>query len=310
MSPDGVTYIEDDEVSFFDLICIAFRRKRTFLISISVCFVMAFIALRFNSPEYTARLMIRPLAAEDSLSATQGLSLSGGLLGQTTDENIALYIGTMSSVEMMQRAISQRGLAQLVQPNLWDGQKKEWIPPSGLLAAVRAGLNSLVDRSWTRDPADPVIVGGLVSKMITVDRADNKLTPNIYAVMVKAKSPDMALNVLTILHEETISVIRENKIRNAQALLNGLRKRYTESTEIAYRSAFLEQIMRQEKRLLMLQDPQYPIIDLVDPPSFASAPQVIPIGIGLAAGLLAGFSIAFILNILLYLFKGRKTAGT
>jgi hypothetical protein len=296
-------------LNFYDLICISLQRKMLILISISVCLVLSFVLLSFNKAEYSARLLIRPLAAEDNPSAPQGLSLSGGLLGQTTDENIALYVGTMRSVEMIQRAIKQRGLAQLLQSARWDAENKQWLPETGFSAAVRGTLNDMLGRSIERHPEDPAIVGSLLSNMLYISRADSKMTPNIYEVMIKAKNPDVALDTLTIIHEETVALIRENKVRNVEILLQGLRKRYAESSEVAYRSAFLEQIMQQEKRLLMLRDPQYPIVDVIDPPSFATAPHVITLKAGLGGGILAGLILGLLINLALYFLKGARKAS-
>ena len=282
--------------SLWDLIKVSLGRKAVIILCATVGIALGFAALKLVSPQATARLLIKPLASEDSPTPNKELTIGGGLLGNNTDQSIALYIGTLHSSEMLSRAIKDRGLAQLLFSDRWDAANNRWLEPTGFLADVKRSLNEFLGRPKAPPMDDPSVVSGAVDEMLTAMSFD-KLTPTIFEITVTDKSGDRALEILTILHQETISLIRENKIRNAQTLLNSMRARYQEVSELVYRTALTEQIVTQEKRLMMLQDKNYPIIDVVDPPSISSPARGLPIALTVLAGMLVGTFFGMLINI-------------
>lgn len=299
----------ETEINIFDLARVALGNKWIILACTLIGFLLSSFWLYTHPPEFVARVVFKPLAREDQMDprTSSSGSLAGRLFGTETDQSIALYISTIYSVEMIERAIQKRDLAQLVMPHLWNAETREWEQPTGTMASINRAARRLFGRAETIDPKDPTVILAALDNLVTFDPLIEKLTPSTVKMEVRSRDPEQALAILKALHEEALSYIREKKEIYISGMLRSMKSRYAETSERAYREAFLQQIMSLEKRLIMLRGEDYAIVELIDPPAIASPPLAMPLALGLLLGLVGGALLGMTVNV--GLFSRRLLQG-
>jgi hypothetical protein len=206
-------------------------------------------------------------------------------------------------MDVIGQAVAKHNLAQLLQPHLWNSKTGEWDRPTGLRSDIRNFLSELLGRPPRLEPDDPLVVAAILGKIVSIQSSGVYSGRSIYRVTVSFKQPQAALDILSILHEETMKKMQKASINNVENILHILRESYNKETNSEIREGLLNDIIYTEKRLLTIRDQHFSIIEVVDKPSFPMEPEISSPGIIISLGIISGIIIGIIINIFLYYLK-------
>lgn len=219
-----------------------------------------------------ARIVVAPLAEkDDALNAadqTRTTLTVGNLLGGRAPPEIDSYYSTIESMGVVLALLKQGQLAQDLFPKQWDASNGVWRAPSGVLAEASSGLRAWLGLPPRLQPDDPALVHAELLRITTFKALDKDFAPSSYELDLKLSRPEVARSLLSALHNETLAEIRQRAVVRTSALVTTLHRLYDETQVQDYRQTLAKMIADQEQKLMLLQNPSYPVaVEVIDPPA-------------------------------------------
>jgi hypothetical protein len=154
------------------------------------------------------------------------------------------------------------------------------------------------------------LVRGILLKRLSFEVLDKNYATNAYSIEIKLRDGQTALRLLTLLHEKTLSVIRERERAQSEAIIAALHTLYDKTQVQDYRLSLARMIADQEMKNLLLQNPSYPVtVEVVDPPTIITPLHRSAI-LWIIGGGLVGVGAAGVLVCILFFLSMRGNAAS
>ena len=171
---------------------------------------------------------------------------------------------------MAQRIIdSHPTLLQKLFGKEWDGANQRWRPPASLGRYLTAPLAAIYGLpSWHQPDANRLAILLQKELTFTID-----LKTHVVEISFTSADRDFAIEVLNILHQETVSFLRANKLAAAQLQLAYLQKTIGAVTTVEERKVLTEMMVTAELDMLTCQEGMPFVVQVLDAPSAPALPS-------------------------------------
>ena len=283
-----------------ELVRIALGGWRWIVITTAVCILLAMAFIRFGTPIYTITMVVGPRT--EGLTRANDLGIAQRLLGAAASQqgaNFEQYTELLVSNEVARRLYADHHVERRIWKSAWDAKNERWIPPSGVVPALASVAKSVL--GWPQwQPPGPQDVSEYLERSIVISATKAGLfnVSSIYRVQIRSSDPQLARDLLGLLHQEADSILRTQRMRELDAAIVYLEKKLGETTIVPAQNALSDALaLAIRERVLLLGDASYAAI-VIDPPAIPkrpSSPQpVLLLAVALVAGGSIGFALAYI----------------
>lgn len=253
-------------------------------------------ALHIVTPQYTASMVVGPTGRSGpvgmglrvptaSPAAARGLAEPG-----TPDELISdfsRYLALLTSVPVAEGLMGDEVILHHLFPADWDGEARQWRPPSGTGARLSQGLRWLAgQKPWM--PPDAVDLSRYLKRHLVIDQMGEG---PLRRLSFRHRDRDFAMRMLARLHDATESHLRLEAQRRLQAEMGHVGKRLVTLSNMDNSRALSSLLAEQERVLLMLDVGLPYAADALEAPSSLSLPDWPNPVLLLPAGAVAGLTL-------------------
>lgn len=137
-----------------DLFEIVIKGKKIIILSVVMASIAAIVFLMFTTHRYVAEINIGP--NENTLtkySSDPGLGMLGSassLFGEEQGGDFNKLIHLLTSDLVAAEMLTDPRFPEIFYPEIWDEEKEDWLPPSGILPAIKSFIMQAFGRpGWT-----------------------------------------------------------------------------------------------------------------------------------------------------------------
>lgn len=287
---------ETENLFSFGFLRDAFWSKRRLILGLTVFGLLVGIAVAIlTGGKYTIAMTLIP--AETDLERGSGLQLSN-ILSNNSDQPVSKFkqfqaeLFSYRTAELMDRNYGT--LCQISQTRC-DPATRTWSPKPGWRKALSLALSTIL--GMPPAPETPQI-NDLVRYIKDTVVLTTEKASSVTVLSMQAKDPVDGKRFLNRLVNEANQTIRERDRADLRQYVDYVSQRLENLTAVAQRPA-LDSLLQTEERRLMLTNVQVAYAaTILDGPNTIRASSAWKIGVGAAAGLLLGCSIALIFEFL------------
>ena len=276
------------EAALFDVAKFLLHSWRALAIWALVGATISLIISSIAKPVATASVVLKPLPYNEDPSyvgrLNTGVFPSLSALGAPqSPPAISLYVATLHSMEVADSLLKVGKVPRLLYPQLWNSARGTWRPRSAFAQEV-AALRSVFGMPPAQPPYSPTAFHSTLNSIYTFTtfgEAENQRAvgqsvsaSDTYVLSVEDANAITALKILTALHDTTIRQIRSRELSQTASIVAALKELYQRTEKHALRTMLAKNLVQAEQRLLLLQNPTYPVaVEVVDPPAIVSEPK-------------------------------------
>lgn len=250
--------------------------------ALGVTLVAAFLTLGFfyvafmhHAPYVATAVIEPPIAAGPQMSgAGQMLASLAGVEANAGSAQFTKYLQVIGSTRFAEQMDKDHGVLRILFPG-WDPVTRSWHKPHGAMADLRAKFKAALGLpAWT--PPDTSKLAAELQYMTSITLVPGKspldLRSQVFSVSVKAKSRDLALNLLTWSLRAADDIVREDQLARTTNRIAYLKAQIDSTQEVYLRSSLQTILMAQEETLMTLHADRYYALDVIDKPSVSDTP--------------------------------------
>ncbi|EWY38948.1 hypothetical protein N825_10090 [Skermanella stibiiresistens SB22] len=298
---DLVTPMGDMRKFLREGLAIAITGRRVVVGVMVVAIACAVFGLRLIPPEFTATLIIGPIAPggllgrgapSPAVPETGGESIGDHGVGEMMS-SYDRFIYEMTSYPVAEELALVPNFAPRVFETMWDPATSGWKPDDGPAGKARRLINELVGRTpWT--PPDARTLARYIQKEVRIQRIGG--TP-FRRVTYRHADPEFARLLLNLLYATTERRLRSAAIHDNRKMIEEIGRKIGSVTDIDHRRALRDLLIGHE-RFAMMMDVDLPLTATLIQPAMAEAlpdtpDPVVVLAIAAAMGLVVGLGMVF-----------------
>jgi hypothetical protein len=254
---------------------------------------VVYIAFIRNLPYVATAVIEPPINSGSQLSGANQLFASfASVEGGGGASQFTKYLQVVGSTRFAERMEQDRGVMRILNGG-WNPRTHSWTPPSGVMATINARLKAMLGmRPWEPPNIESLAqqLHGMLAISVVPGRSPLDLRSQVFSISVKARSPQLAYNLLSWTLRAADDVVREDQLSRTINRIAYLKAQIDSTEEVYLRQSLQQILMSQEEMLMTLHADKYYAFDLVDRPSVSNSPTGTPattlLAIAAAAGLL------------------------
>ena len=244
------------------------------VLSAALFMALGLVALFFMPQTYAAAFHVVPAATVSPQQSGSTSRALAGLLGSGGGEGDATpflqYRFALTSEVVAQRVINDHpALLRAIFANEWDSVSQTWRPPASLTRHITAPLAAMYGLPSWRQP-DANRLAAVLQKVLTFS-IDMKT--HVVEVSFSAADRSFAIEVLNVLHQETIAYLRATKLAATQLQLAYLQKAIRDVSTVEERKVLTEMMVTAELDMLTCQEGMPFVVQVLDVPSAPALPS-------------------------------------
>jgi len=252
---------------------------------------------------YVATSVIEPpINSGSQLSGANQLFASfTGVEGAGGSTQFTKYLQVVGSTRFAERMEQDHGVMRILNGG-WNPRTHSWTPPDGVLAEMKARLKAMLGmRPWEPPNVESLAqqLHGMISISLVPGRSPLDLRSQVFSISVKARSPQLAYNLLSWTLRAADDVVREDQLSRTINRIAYLKAQIDSTEEVYLRQSLQQILMSQEEMLMTLHADKYYAFDLVDRPNVSNSPTgtsaTTVLAMAVAAGLLVYVCIVVVL---------------
>ena len=233
-----------------------------------------------RTPQYMASAMVAPIESGGGGGVKQAAAAFAGIdLGGMSSGDFDKFLHLLHSVRLAEVLQRKYGLMADAYPGQWDYVKHEWKKPSGTLAAVKAGIKSVLGLPpWSPPTASGFSV--FLTKKIELQRVAGSspldLKNKTTIVSVELDDREEALRFLQLAIREADEISRQDQLTNTERRISYLTKLLDQTQEVYLKQSLQQLLMGEEQTLITARANKFYSIDMIDTPNADSIPTGTP----------------------------------
>jgi hypothetical protein len=228
------------------------------LAAAAICLLGAVLYLRSADFTYTASFRVAPAPGSNREGANLGaLSTLASLTGATLDSMpvtpFRLYLEGIYTRRVAAGIARDPALMHHVFADEWDSRAGTWREPHSLGRSIEAAANRFggqAERPWT-----PPDAARLQAWIYTNVKIDQKVKTPIVTLSVAGTDPQFARVLLTSLHAEVDTWVRNRSLDRTRANIAYLNRRLPDVTQADHREAIITTLSDQQQRAMTASNP-------------------------------------------------------
>jgi len=282
------------------------KARSLFASVVVICLLVAAGTIVLLGHKYRAEATISPVTSQNlSINGTLGLlsAAAGANLGGLNSGNFEKYKALLQSTRLAADLAQKRGALQIVFSRSWDSENKTWRRPTPIVSVIRDVLGV----PWS--PPTEVDLAKWLSSNFSLESSANgadglaALRSQIYAVSLKFKNKQQAVELLTFILNDADDIARHDQLANTSNRVVYLQNAIKKTTDVNLLESLRNLLLDQERTLMTLKTDKFYSFDLIDPPDEAPPSGLaMPIKVLLIAIV---FGIALYAAIVFLLLRGR-----
>ncbi|WP_119677589.1 hypothetical protein [Indioceanicola profundi] len=257
---DGLTQariIEEERLSVAELVRHARMGWHLLVIGALIGTAAALLAVRLAQPQFTAQMVVGPIARIGpaamgpklpTLSGGAGRSITEPGPGDEALSDFARFLRLLGSVPVAQRLAGNGSLMPGIFHRSWDAGTGSWKPPGGLVPAARRLLLWLAGRTGWVPPDAQALSEHLRTNLVVEALGGGPMQRISYRHQDRA----LAMAVVAGVHAAADRALRAEAARRVLAEIEYVRARLTEVTHTEHRRALVALLAEQERLRMMI----------------------------------------------------------
>ena len=242
-----------NEINLSDVVAVLRQSRRAIILGPVVLLMCAILYLHITDPEYSVTLKVTPTASTTS-TLPAGISGLAGLTGfsiPNSNETVdfELYLQGLQSRETSAAVTENVELLQNLFSDEWSEADNNWSEPSGFLQSVTMAIKAIFgvpNPDW--QPPDAARVNELLDEELRIVR--DRSGP-VVTIMMEHDRPEVAQNLLIVLHESVDSALRQKELDRTGAYVAYLQDQLASISVTEYRQSLQDILAEQEKRRMV-----------------------------------------------------------
>lgn len=276
----------------------ALRGWKTFVVAIAIAIVAGLIFLATATPQYTATIVVAPSpqGGRDNLSLGSGIgsSLLQNLpgMGANTSASVSPYVRFLeglTSYDVVHQVQQKHHFLQLIYPEQWDTQSRQWRTPDGALAAIKSFVKSLLGYPHRPPGPDDQDLREFITRHLDISSSESS---SIRTLEFSYKDQRLAQQMLAAIVQETDNAIREDARKSSSSYSAYLNRALAETTTAEVRLALGSLVLEQQRRIMTISGGQPYAASIIDGPYVSHGPTSPKPALALALCVLLGLIVA------------------
>ncbi len=286
---------KNDDLLVRDLITVALRGWWVIAAVTILAVILVSIWMSVVEPKYTAQMTIAPASSDlpQDLGALSAVASFAGL-NPVIPEAVPKYVRfrqTLISTGLADRLEERHKVLHKVFEKRWDAAGETWLPPGGPFDRAKAVVNPLFGLpAWT-EPSSETLVEFIKEEVAVAEIADTSML----TLSFSHEDREFAVALLTWLHNEADSLLREEARDIALRQISYATKRLSSITVSDYRNMMLALLAEEEKKLLLIEAAGPYAALIVDTPRVSTEPTFPKPVIFLIAAIVLGIAFGTVL---------------
>lgn len=282
--------IPSSELSVAGMVQFLRRHWKTFLFLPGLAFLLGVLLLHLADSKYTASLVVTPAqTGNGEVSGLGGIAAMAGVnLSGADDQNrFALYRAGLLSREVAAELARDEELLRQIFPRDWSASHNGWAAPESTIGSTVTAVKTVLGfplRRW--EPPGPARMQDFLRRNVTI--IEDKDNP-IYSIQLEMKNPEIAVAILTRIHEISDSIQKNRAQGRAKSRIDYLSSELQKNSLLERRTAIASLLVEQENNLMMSSSDEpfaaYPFDGLVISTSPTSPRPLLVLALSIAAGI-------------------------